>query len=158
MADLSFTMQPQQQTQWCWSAVSTSTSLFYNAASTWTQCKLANSELGQTTCCQNGGSAACNIPWYLDSALIRTNNLNYWAGGASTYTTVEQQVNSSRPHGVRIGWSGGGGHFVIISGYTTGQVLTIRDPWYGTSYITYNTLKTAYQGSGSWTHSYFTKP
>ncbi len=158
MPDLSFSMQAQLQTQWCWSAVATSTSLFYNAGSTWTQCALVNAELAQTTCCSNGSSAACNIPWYLDRALSRTGNLSSWANGASTFATVQSQINSGRAHGARIGWSGGGGHFVMVTGYTDSQLLTVRDPWYGTSYITYTTLKTNYQGSGSWTHSYFTKP
>src|SRR5579863_7669733 len=48
--------QHQQQTEWCWSATSTSISHFYNAASTWTQCSLVNNAFNQTTCCQNGSS------------------------------------------------------------------------------------------------------
>jgi len=57
---LRFTMQPQQQTQWCWAAVSVSINLFYHPASGRTQCAVANTAMGQTTCCQDGSSAQCN--------------------------------------------------------------------------------------------------
>lgn len=72
---LNFTMSEQQQTNWCWSAVATSTSLYYNPSSTWTQSSLVNAELSQTNCCQSGDSSACNQPWSLNSALKRTGNL-----------------------------------------------------------------------------------
>jgi hypothetical protein len=154
---LSYTMQPQVQSNWCWSAVATSTSHYYNAASTWTQCTLANQQLGQMSCCQNGASAACNVPWYLDRALGATGNLDHWHGSNESFEVTAQQIEEGRPLGVRIGWKGGGGHFVVVSGYDDGQMVTVRDPIYGTSYMKYTTLATNYQGSGSWTDSLFTK-
>jgi hypothetical protein len=156
---LTFTMQHQQQTQWCWAAVSTSVSHYYDSSSTWTQCTVANAELGQTTCCQNGSSAACNVPWYLDDALQRTGNLNAFSGGAASFADVRTEIDSGRPLGVRIGWSGGGGHFAVIEGYKPGpgtQRVAIDDPWYGASDLTYSGFQSGYQGTGSWTHSYTT--
>lgn len=156
---LAFTMQHQQQTQWCWAAVSTSVSLYYDPSSTWTQCTVANAELGQTTCCQNGSSAACNVPWYLNSALQRVGNLNAFSNGATSFTGVRTEVDGGRPLGVRIGWSGGGGHFAVVEGYKPGpgeQRVAIDDPWYGASDLTYATFVSSYQGTGSWTHSYTT--
>lgn len=156
---LAFTMQPQQQTQWCWAAVSTSVSLFYDPSSTWTQCTVANAELGQTTCCQNGSSAACNVPWFLDRALQRTGNLNAFSSGVTSFADVRTETNAGRPLGVRIGWSGGGGHFVVIEGYKPGlgpQRVAIDDPWWGASDLTYAAFQSSYQGTGSWTHSYTT--
>jgi Papain-like cysteine protease AvrRpt2 len=156
---LAFTMQPQQQTQWCWSAVSTSVSLSYDPSSTWTQCTVVNAELGETTCCANGGSAACNKPWYLDLALHRVGNLASWASGARPFADVQTEINNGRPLGARIGWSGGGGHFVVLEGYFPGatQQLAVDDPWYGASDLSYASLSASYQGTGSWTHSYFTQ-
>ena len=158
--NLNFAMQTQKESQWCWSTVATSTSLHYNAASTWTQCKVVNAELSLTTCCQSGGSTACNQPWYLDLALTRTKNFHSKTTGSLPYATVKQQIVTSRPLGVRIGWAGGGGHFVIVDGYdsTSGQFLSIRDPFHGTSTYAYSAFLTSYQGSGSWTHSYYTQP
>ena len=36
--------------------------------------------------------------------------------------------------------------------------MIVDDPIYGHSVLSYNTLANDYQGSGSWTNSYYTKP
>ncbi len=155
---LSFTMQLQTQSQWCWAATSTSTSHFYNAGSTWTQCTVANATLGETTCCSSPSSSACNKPWFLDQALTTTHNFDHFVGGQITMAQVKAEIDAGRPVGARIGWSGGGGHFMVISGYSTlSNTLTIRDPIYGTSTIAFSTFQSSYQGSGKWTHTYYTR-
>jgi hypothetical protein len=157
---LSFTMQAQLQTQWCWAANSVSVSHFYDSASTWTQCTVVNAELGQSTCCQNGSTSQCNQPWYLDKALTRTGNLASWAGGTATIAQIRSEVRNGRPLGARIGWSGGGGHFVMIVGYRScdpDEYIDVRDPIYGSSDIALATFTSNYQGSGSWTHTYYTQ-
>jgi hypothetical protein len=155
---LNFSMQPQTQTNWCWSAVSVSTSKFYNFSSQWTQCALANQQLGQSTCCQSGGTTACNQTWYLDKALTETGNLDNWQSGTVSEQILEGELIRTFPVGIRIGWSGGGGHFVIVDGATTSNsTVHVEDPIYGTSDIAYSTLTSSYQGSGSWTHTYFTR-
>jgi hypothetical protein len=156
---LTFAMQTQLQSQWCWAAHSTSVSHFYDGASTWTQCSVVNAELGQTTCCQDGSTAQCNQPWYLDLALTRTGNLASWSGGTATMAQIQTEILNGRPVGARIGWSGGGGHFVVIAGYRCDAVgyFEIRDPFYGSSDVAVATFTTSYQGSGSWTHTYYTE-
>jgi hypothetical protein len=158
---LDFEMQHQLETNWCWSAVSTSVSHFYNPASAWSQCSLANAELGETSCCADGSTAACNRDWYLDRALSRIGNLQSWAGAAVPLSEVEHEVNAGRPLGVRIGWHGGGGHFVVLAGYddpgTGPGFLRVEDPWYGQSRMAYSAFRNAYQGTGSWTHTYHTR-
>jgi Papain-like cysteine protease AvrRpt2 len=158
---LGFAMQHQLQTSWCWSAVSTSVSHFYNPASAWTQCSLANAELGQTTCCADGSTAACSRDWYLDRALSRVGNLQSWASGAVALSDVEHEVNAGRPLGVRIGWDGGGGHFVVLAGYddpgTGPGFVSVDDPWYGPSRMSYSAFRNTYQGTGAWTHTYYTR-
>ena len=72
---------------------------------------------------------------------------------------VTQEINNNRPLCVRIGWSGGGGHFVAIDGYNKGlDMVAVDDPWYGASDVDLSVFQTSYQGSGSWTHSYRVKP
>ena len=157
---LSFTMQHQQQTQWCWAAVSTSVSVYYDASSTWTQCTVVNAELGQTTCCSSGSSAACNQPWYLDLALMRTGNLTVVSNGTTAFASIRTEIDAGRPLGVRIGWSGGGGHFVVIEGYKPdpgSERVAVEDPWYGASDLALTAFTSSYQGTGSWTHSYTTQ-
>jgi hypothetical protein len=159
-ANLHLAMQTQQESQWCWAAVATSVSLFYNAGSGRTQCSVVNAELGQTTCCQCGCTPACNQPWYLDLALQRTANLASWSAGTVAYSAIRGQVVAGRPLGARIGWSGGGGHFVVLDGYNSagGQYLSVRDPFYGSSVYTYASFQSSYQTIGSWTDTYDTQP
>jgi hypothetical protein len=155
---LSFAMQSQEQSNWCWSAVATSTSLFYDTSSGWVQCTVVNDELGQTTCCADGSTTDCNQVWFLERALTRTNNLNTWQAGSLSASAIRSQLSAGRPLGVRIGWSGGGGHFVILHGIDSSSTVTVSDPIYGTSTMSLSTFKTNYQGTGSWTHSYLTRP
>jgi hypothetical protein len=61
--------------------------------------------------------------------------------------------------GIRVAWSGGGAHFIAAVGTDGGDLVLVADPGTGTSSIVdYTTLQTSYNGSGTWTHSYFTKP
>ena len=159
---LCFVMHAQEQTQWCWSATATSVALYYNAVSTWTQCSLVNAEFGRSDCCTSPASNNCNLPWTLDTALTRVGHLAAVTGTTTTFADLRTELDNGRPLGARIGWSGGGGHFNIVSCYTwnlllRAQTLQIEDPWYGTSVWDYDTFRTAYQGTGSWTHSYRTK-
>lgn len=160
---LIFAMQSQQQTNWCWAAVSVSVANYFNTpgpqGGSWQQCDVANAEFGQTTCCQDGSTSLCNRDWYLDRALTRVNHL---AGppqtGPGLYSYIQQEIDANRPVPVRIGWYGDGGHFLALSGYddTNGnQIVDVEDPWYGPSTYDYNAFCTAYQsGAGAWTHTY----
>jgi papain like cysteine protease AvrRpt2 len=159
---LCFTMQHQEQTQWCWSATGTSVALYYNGASGWTQCTLVNAELGRTDCCSNPSSASCNVPGTLSTVLTRVGHLASFTGSSTSFADLRTEIDNGRPLGVRIGWSGGGGHFNVLSCYTWNarlrlQSVEVEDPWYGTSVWDYDVFRTAYQGSGSWTHSYKTQ-
>jgi hypothetical protein len=157
---LAFSMQAQTQTNWCWAATATSVSHFYWWWSTWTQCGVANGELGHNDCCNSSVPSACNVPWYLDRALTRTNNFVSIIAGQAGFAQVRAELDAGRPVGARIGWSGGGGHFMVIYGYSlVGGVeyFDIDDPIYGKSHLTVADFSSSYQGSGSWTHTYFTK-
>jgi hypothetical protein len=158
--EMYFSMQHQQQSNWCWAATATSVALFYKPASGWTQCSVANNELGRTDCCAGGASGACNVYGYLDQALNVVGRLDHWVGGTATIAQIENEVTFARPLGIRVAWAGGGAHFLCIMGhYNAGGVdyVTVDDPIYGRSDVAYSTLQSAYQGSGTWTHTYYTK-
>jgi len=156
-AVLAFTMQPQQQSNWCWAALTSSVSHFYNAASSWTQCGLANAELGQTTCCAAGGTAACNRPWYVKRALTRTGNLRDDQGSTTTFQALAGEVLDGRPVGVCVAWSGGGGHALAVVGCGVGDIIIVADPIFGTSVLSLSTFQSNYQGSGTWDETAYTK-
>jgi Papain-like cysteine protease AvrRpt2 len=156
---LNFNMEAQTQSQWCWAATAKSVSHFYSGLSPWTQCKIASQELGET-CCVSPVPGPCNKPWYLDKAFTRTNNFVSMQGGTASWETVRDELDKGLVVGARIGWSGGGGHFMVIHGVSrigTTRYLHIDDPIYGKSILTVDEFSTNYQGSGSWTHTYFTQ-
>jgi hypothetical protein len=156
---LTFNMQHQTQSNWCWAAASTSVSHYYWWFSHWTQCKVCNAELNRNDACNSPVPAACNVPWYLDRALTRTKNYVSITGPV-TFAQIRAEIDAGRPLGARVGWSGGGGHFVVIYGYATffgAQYIDIDDPIYGKSHLRLSDFSSNYQGSGTWTHTYFTK-
>jgi len=154
----------QLQTQWCWAAVSLGVATLYSTGTPWTQCSIVNAELNLTGCCQNGASSACNQPWFLHRALLRVRHFDSTAMTALPFADVQQQIALGRPTCARIGWSGGGGHFMAINCWYTSFVapgdryLQIADPWFGLQTYEFSAFATAYQGRGTWTHWYKTKP
>jgi hypothetical protein len=155
--------QPQQQSEWCWLATTTSITLYYSPAYTGTQCSLANTELSQTTCCTNGSSSACNQPGYPDQALTTTGHLASTAMGAPTLQTIIDQIEAGHPVSINIQWipSGSGGHNPATDGYdnrdSAAPTLDIQDPWYGPSTQDFNSFPGSYNGGATWYESYFTR-
>jgi hypothetical protein len=128
---LSFDMQQQTETNWCWAAVSTSVAHFYDCASPWTQCTVANGETGRTDCCGSGAAGACNIYGTLDTSLARVGHFNHMVNGSITRGSVETEIIAGRPIGVRTAWSGGGAHFLAIIGALVNDYYAVDDPIYG---------------------------
>jgi hypothetical protein len=155
---LEFAVQHQLQDQWCWAAVSTSVAVHYGSTR-WTQCSVVNKELGQSICCVDGSTGVCDQPWYLDRALKRVGAFKkVESGRPKNLDKVRQEIDAKRPVGIRIGWSGGGGHFITIEGYRSdGGSIAIEDPWYGASDVLFASMGGGYQGSGGWTHTYYTR-
>jgi Papain-like cysteine protease AvrRpt2 len=156
---LPFNIEFQTQSNWCWAATSKSVSRYYSFLSPWAQCSIASAELSQT-CCTTPVPSPCNVPWFLDRALQRTNNFVSINSGLLSWSQVKAQLQAGLVVGTRIGWNGGGGHFMVIHGVSrilTTEYLHIDDPIYGKSVLTYSQFATNYQGSGTWTHYYLTK-
>jgi hypothetical protein len=159
-----FSMHHQEQTNWCWAATAVSVSHFYDAASPWIQCLLADDEFGSMNCCDDGSTAACNKPWYLYNGLQRVGHSGQVEAGTASF--LENEIAARRPVVSKISWSGGGAHFPLISGYgdvvvslnpfVLERYLQIQDPWYGASFIPYNSFRMAYQGAGQWTVTFYT--
>lgn len=159
-ATLPFNQQTQEQDQWCWSAVTVSVSRHYDASSSWTQCSLVNTELNRGDCCWDGSGSDCNKPWTLDRPLSRTDNLDRMQGSSAPFSDLIVEIDQSRPLACRIGWFSGGGHFVVLHGYSDsdqGSWVTVADPFYGPSTYVYDVFRSSYRSSGSWTHSYYTQ-
>jgi hypothetical protein len=155
---LMFIMQQQQQSNWCWAAVSASVSQFYEQNSAWTQCAVANTQLGRSDCCGTGASGPCNVYGYLDKGLQEVGHLDHWQGGTTPFATLSNEIMAARPLGIRVAWSGGGAHFIAAVGADNSDLVLVADPGSGSrAIVDYTTLETSYEGSGTWTDSFFTK-
>ncbi len=58
----------------------------------------------------------CNVPWYLSNALDCTHNYVSMSNGTMTWDAVKTEIDKGLVIGTRIGWNGGGGHFMVIYG------------------------------------------
>jgi len=159
-AQLDFIMEHQQQTNWCWAATSTSVALYYNAASGWTQCSVANTELTRTDCCSTGASGPCNVSNVLNHPLSVVGHLDRMIPASTSFVDVQATIDVGRPLALRVAWTGGGAHFLVIDGYDAhgGQWVSVDDPIYGPADVLYTTMLSGYQGAGTWTTSYLTRP
>lgn len=164
--NLNFLMQPQQQPEWCWAAIGASVAQFFQDSPALTQCQIVNSCLGKTTCCSDGAGVECDQTFYLEKSLGVGGNFVNVMEGAQTLETIRAQISGGNPMCARIQWSSGGAHFIVIAGVGPDSpqgddqtLITVEDPELsaGSSQITYQTLKSGYRGTGTWTHSYFTR-
>jgi hypothetical protein len=121
---------------------------------------IANANLNRADCCAGAASAGCNVYGHLDRALTTVGHFGRMAEQVASFWDVGAEIEAERPLGVRVAWSGGGAHFLAIGGYRElpDQYLHVEDPWYGPSQVSYAALISGYQGKGSWTHTYWTKP
>jgi len=78
-------------------------------------------------------------------------------GGQVAFSDVIGQMRIGRPVGARTAWSGGGAHFVALIGTLPGGMYAVDDPISGKSDVTEAAFKSSYLGSGTWTHTYFTR-
>lgn len=155
---VNFQVQGQLESEWCWAAVSTSVAHYYVPSSTVSQCQVVNQQLGRTDCCSDPTSSNCNVPGYLDQAL---QYVGHYASeeGQGSYSDLAGGLNSGNPPCIRIGWSGGGGHFIGVYGCQAGDTVLVTDPIYGDSLVGIDTLTGGtYEGNGTWTNTYFTQP
>lgn len=133
----------QEQDQWCWAATSQCLMAYFN--NNFSQCEIAEyartritwGDFGEVNCCSDP-SQGCNYWNYMygaDGSILDI--LEYFAGIVTTpyddnftYEQVVEQIDADRPFIFRFGWTGGGGHFLVMHGYNDGYV-NYMDPWFG---------------------------
>lgn len=153
---LTFTMQSQTQTNWCWVANAASVGDYYWGSGSYSQCGLANSCLGKSTCCSN--PSGCNDYGSLREALQVAKSLNRMIEDSVTFVVLQQQVDMGRPVGTRVAWTGSGAHSMMVTGYNKDSgTIDVQDPWYGSTTIAYASYPSSYQNGGTWTHTYLTE-
>lgn len=152
-----FPMQKQQQSMWCWAAVSSSVDCYFTPAAWQKQCEVACGALRRSDCCTTPPN--CNTPALLQDGLTVVKHLRGTRRGRIRFDALVQEIDAGYPVCVRIGWYGGGGHFVVVSGYWVSpsgkQYVYVDDPWYLRSQMTYDDLCWNYLSKGAWTGTYF---
>ena len=159
---LRFPMEQQQQTEWCWDAVTVSVERYFKPGSKLTQKNFAKKIFGQPL----------NQGWYLDKALEAIQKLDRVIGQPLTFQEVRAQLDQNLPVCVRIAWDTGGFHCVVISGYdTSGGIprVHVSDPkvqdsnveiWDYESFLsTYDPRYAQIEAAeGVWDETYVVKP
>mgnify|MGYP000482027845 CR=1 FL=1 len=155
-----FPMKRQALDLWCWAAVSAATEKYFNPLTAKTQCSIA-SDVKQTRCCPR--KEVCNTVDSLELALSKIGRLRApVVTGPIPFDQIRNEIRDGFPVAARIAWNGGGGHFVVITGYrkypSRQEVITIADPLGTGGRWLYDDFVHAYQLTGVWTHTYFLRP
>ena len=157
----------QQKDQWCWAGASKMILDYHNIEAT--QGEIVQFALGDSL---------KNRPNYLWGSGQFTYNgvtqhqegvskiLEHWgfAGSgagwnAGEYLLTEAQwkenIDAEHPFIINWSWSSGGGHYVVAMGYLDNGTYEVMNPWFGTGYVvnTYNWMKTAEGGRGTWQYT-----
>lgn len=155
---LAYTQQQQQQSNWCWAATAVSVYAFYGR--TLSQCELVGAFYGGksgTKCCDTPCSSSCNQTLETAKAFRQ---LSILAGvdGPINFSRVKRQIDNNRPISCGVFWTlGGGGHAVVIDGYTeisspVIEMVYVQDPASAGEgvCVLYTEFLTRYRGDGAW--------
>lgn len=158
---MSFRMPKQLEELWCWAAVSVAVDQYFAPESTLTQCAVAGRVFRRECCAE---AEPCNQATSLATALETIDRRPRRLGHELAFGEIRAEIDAGRPVCVRIGWRGGGGHFVVIHGYWVSPSgvphVDVADPLFPSGRWTYDDFVSAYQngevahGGGVWTHTY----
>jgi hypothetical protein len=106
--NLNVPWQQQQQSNWCWAAVSWMISHYYNKSSTWTQCSIATGTVNEwrkahneppANCCDpsQASTSACNVTWGLLPPLQLVGDFGSETGSVDTLSGVAGQLGARSP-------------------------------------------------------------
>ncbi|WP_436229489.1 papain-like cysteine protease family protein [Caballeronia sp. LjRoot29] len=158
---IQFPLVTQQKEFWCWAAVSLSMRIFYQRnGNGMQQCQLAQAVFPGHACCSPG--YACDEPAELELAMKRAGVNANRLDRALNQAEITQQINDSRPVGVRVAWDPLHGHFVSIYGIYGGSAGDVwievadPDPDVGEKSTLLTSLTSCYRGTGYWSNSYLT--
>jgi hypothetical protein len=154
-----FPMQKQpKNSAWCWAAVTVSVVHYFRPSSNLQMCDVAALLFPGKDCCKDRGP--CDTGERLDVALNKVGMLREMLPDRTlTFQGLKSELDQDRPVCARIRWFGGGGHFVVLSGYRVlqggGQQVVVSDPLLTDPIIVgYDEFRVAYNGDGEWTDTY----
>jgi hypothetical protein len=170
----SFAMQPQQQSNWCWAAVTASINAFLDDPTPPMEQGAVATELLESqgisspNCSTTPCPSVCNQPEALNAALAIAGNLRqngYLPCSYLTFDCLQNWINEQLPVAARITWfgNGNGAHFIALTGCKTlpsgQQQVYVQDPDQSTpstspGFIDYDELVANYGEAGYWSDTY----
>ena len=160
-------LQKQLLHNWCWAAVTSSISFYYNKNTRgWRQEQLAGRLLDNSCAAinpQNADTApdVCNMQLDLANALSLSGNFGGEVPRPLAPDGIRAHVNGGHPLCCQFIWPGlDDSHFVILYGYESDQVIVgDPDPLQGGAFrIDYNSFLSNYRGGGQWVRTIGTRP
>ena len=140
----------QEQSNWCWSAVTQTIKQWAGTSASQTDvatthvtyngrtqtCATPNETTTTGNDCAAGASCAagCNDPHILVVVLKENKHFASYItqGSAPSFNDLVSRLNADKPVPCRVQWSTGGGHFIVVVGWTiddTGaQLVHVLDP------------------------------
>lgn len=158
------TVSQMPQDQWCWAASSQAVLSYTGNAPG--MCAIVDwvrprNGWGTDSCCTNPTGAVCNRPNVLWGWAGSVENLltNWGADsereGALSLSEVQQTIDDDSPIIIAWKWRAGGGHAVVIRGYS-GSLLDIMDPWSGATMMEHSTARS--DALRTWVDSLIVRP
>lgn len=149
---LNYLTQKQALDNWCWCAVASSVSFFFNKNQNGFQQgdiagKLINSICSNiSTTNNNAPDPSCNVAGDLKDSLNFTGNFAWDLERALSFNELLDQINGFFPVCCEINWPVTGlSHFVSIYGYQNNNII-VGDPDFGISTVDYNSFLNYRQG------------
>lgn len=141
----------QEQSNWCWAACCQMVFDYFGFIIS--QCNIANYYFkGQ--CCKKPSKCNQGLTPSEISALYNHWSYKYsYQASQIAFIGIQASIDSNKLIEVALYWKGGGGHVVVVNGWSTGSQdeVYVNDPGYGSGpgWITYSELEHAY-GKGTW--------
>lgn len=159
------TVSQLPQTYWCWAATSEAVLRYTQNAPG--MCSIADwarqqNKWGNDDCCANGTGNICNqANWMYGVAGSIEKILSHWGADSERHAStlslheVQDAIKNDSPLIVRWGWTSGGGHFVVLYGYSDSN-MSIMDPWSGPTILTYTNVSST--ATRTWTNTLVVRP
>jgi hypothetical protein len=165
---LNITIPYQQQPYWCWVAVGSGIASWYDNT-VYQQCYVVTLVFTaihpgfDTNCCSpasNASGPSCNLESGADQALnYPAHHFNYDIDSPLGWSDILGQINAGRPFAAGINWSGGGSHFVAITGYEAlNEYVFVQDPANGPGWYSLSSFSSSYEGTGTWGWTTLSQP
>ncbi|MBK7931541.1 MAG: hypothetical protein IPJ98_29920 [Bryobacterales bacterium] len=170
---MSYPLEHQEMTFWCWAAVAASVRAFFDSTRSLAQCTVATDTLNRFDrrpgdppydCCQNASSG--NKPFYLDLALTTIGHFNVIHFQPLSFNDVEWFVKELRLPICAYMESGASAHYVVICDCqrapSGANYVYVCDP-HSFAPVPQKTLYEAflwsyYDGSYQWEACFFVQP